>query len=78
MNMNNINRVLSLIALVYILYHMYTFGFTTMNVAAFFLFVFATWMDYLRTKRKSRMAKEEAIRQQKHREKRQKTAAKKK
>lgn len=42
--MKRLQQVLSFIAIAYIVYHMYTVGFTVVNVTAFVLFLFSLMM----------------------------------
>ncbi|MDY3973098.1 hypothetical protein [uncultured Veillonella sp.] len=53
--MQGIQRVLTIIALAYIIYHIYSHGFTTVNVLAAILLVFAGIMELTKKQRKAKL-----------------------
>ncbi|MBP8617262.1 hypothetical protein [Veillonella sp.] len=54
--MKKLNRILSIIAFVYLAYHMYTYGVTTFNAVVMALFIVSLGADYLRYKRDAKVA----------------------
>ena len=54
--MKKLNRILSIIAFVYLAYHMYTYGVTTFNMTVMALFIVSLGADYLRHKRDAKIA----------------------
>ncbi|MBS4912942.1 MAG: hypothetical protein KHZ77_02120 [Veillonella sp.] len=53
--MQGIQRVLTIIALAYIIYHIYSHGFTTVNIIAALLLVFAAFMELTKKQRKAKI-----------------------
>lgn len=53
--MQGIQRVLTIIALAYIVYHIYSHGFTTVNIIAAVLLVFAGIMELTRKQRQAKL-----------------------
>lgn len=53
--MQGIQRVLTIIALAYIIYHIYSHGFTTVNIIAAILLVFAGVMELTKKQRKAKL-----------------------
>lgn len=53
--MQGIQRVLTIIALAYIIYHIYSHGFTTVNIIAALLLVFAGFMELTKKQRKAKI-----------------------
>lgn len=68
--MQGIQRVLTIIALAYIIYHIYSHGFTTVNIIAAILLVFAAFMELTKKQRRAKIdayikrKEEEALRKE--------------
>lgn len=53
--MQGIQRVLTIIALAYIIYHIYSHGFTTVNIIAAILLIFAVFMELTKKQRRAKI-----------------------